>query len=96
MGTGAKVLKPTYEVIAHGVRTSKEVIDPEDQKKAIEKIQAESAAVYLGAEVTYMGWLTKTGKKKTASSLVCASAGIQSPPEQSVQLVLTEGSAAMT
>lgn len=70
LGSRARVLKPTYGVLVHGVRTDKENIDPNKQAEAIEKIQTENATLHPGVKVTYAGWLTKNGAKKTASSLV--------------------------
>jgi hypothetical protein len=45
-------------------------IDPDNQAAAIENIQTENALLHQAAIVTNVGWLTKTGRKKTASSLV--------------------------
>jgi hypothetical protein len=66
----ARVLKPIYGILVHGVRTEKENIDPSDQATSIEKIQTENATLHPEAKVSYVGWLTKLGAKKTASSLV--------------------------
>ncbi|OJD24284.1 hypothetical protein ACJ73_04357 [Blastomyces percursus] len=54
----------------HGVGTNKENIDPSRQAEAIEKIQTENATLHPGAKVAYVGWLTRSGVKKSASSLV--------------------------
>jgi hypothetical protein len=70
LGTTARVIKPSYGVIVHGVRTDKESIDTDNQERAIEKIESENAVLHEGAKVTYVGWLTKEGRKKAASSLV--------------------------
>lgn len=70
LGTTARVIKPTYGVIVHGVRTGKESIDTDNQQKAIEKIESENAVLHEGAKVTYVGWLTKEGRRKTTSSLI--------------------------
>ncbi|OJD18780.1 hypothetical protein ACJ73_08691 [Blastomyces percursus] len=70
LGSQARALIPTYGILVHRVRTNKENIDPEDQKSSIEKIQTENAMLHPGARVNYVGWLTKQGTKKTASSLV--------------------------
>lgn len=70
LGTSARVVRPTYGVIVHGVRTSKESIDTDNQQRAIEKIESENAVLHEGAKVTYVGWLTREGRKKQASSLV--------------------------
>lgn len=59
-----------YGVIVHGVRTDKESIDTDNQDRAIEKIESENAVLHEGAKVAYVGWLTKEGRKKAASSLV--------------------------
>jgi hypothetical protein len=52
------------------VRTAKDVINLHSQAAVIENIQTENALLPTAAVVTYVGWLTKTGRKKTASSLV--------------------------
>ncbi|KAI3056824.1 hypothetical protein CBS147353_11131 [Aspergillus niger] len=70
LGTTARVIKPTYGVIVHGVRTDKESIDTDNQDRAIEKIESENAVLHEGAKVAYVGWLTKEGRRKAASSLV--------------------------
>lgn len=70
LGSRARVLKPTYGVLVHGVRTDKKNVDPARQAESIEKIQAENVALHPGAKITYVGWLTRNGAKKTASSLV--------------------------
>ncbi|OJZ79993.1 hypothetical protein ASPFODRAFT_212934 [Aspergillus luchuensis CBS 106.47] len=59
LGTIARVIKPTYGVIVHGVRTDKESIDAGNQDRAIEKIESENAVLHEGAKVAYVGWLTK-------------------------------------
>jgi hypothetical protein len=41
LGTTARVLKPTYGVVMHGVQTNKESINVDNQALAIEKIEAE-------------------------------------------------------
>jgi len=69
LGSRARVLKPTYGVLVHGVRTDKENIDPSKQAEAIEKIKTENASLHPGMGLTYVGWLTKNGAKKTATSL---------------------------
>ncbi|KAI3053337.1 hypothetical protein CBS147353_11490 [Aspergillus niger] len=70
LGTTARVIKPTYGVIVHGVRTDKESIDTDNQDRAIEKIESENTILHEGAKVAYVGWLTKEGRRKAASSLV--------------------------
>ncbi|GFG19796.1 hypothetical protein IFM5058_10320 [Aspergillus udagawae] len=70
LGTTARVIKPMYGVIVHGVRTDKESIDTDNQDRAIEKIESENAVLHEGVKVTYIGWLTKEGRKKAASSLI--------------------------
>lgn len=70
LGTTARVIKPTYGVLVHGVRTSKESIDTDNQQRAIEKIESENAVLHEGAKVAYVGWLTKEGRKKPTSSLI--------------------------
>jgi hypothetical protein len=49
LGTRARVLKPTYGVLVHGVRTEKENIDPSNQAEATEKIRTENATLNPGA-----------------------------------------------
>lgn len=70
LGTTARVIRPTFGVIVHGVRTSTESIDTDNQERAIEKIETENALLHEGAKVTYAGWLTREGRKKATSSLV--------------------------
>lgn len=70
LGSQARALIPTYGVLVHGVRTNKENIDPDDQKSSTERIQTENSALHPGARINYVGWLSKQGTKKTASSLV--------------------------
>ncbi|PYH50345.1 uncharacterized protein BO96DRAFT_300112, partial [Aspergillus niger CBS 101883] len=53
LGTSARVVRPTYGVIVHGVRTSKESIDTDNQGRTIEKIESENAVLHEGAKVTY-------------------------------------------
>jgi hypothetical protein len=64
------VIKPTYGVIVHRVHTNKELIDTDNQDRAIKKIESENTVLHEGAKVAYIGWLTKEGRKKAASSLV--------------------------
>ena len=66
----ARVLKPTYGVLAHVVRTDKKRLDPAKQAESLEKIRTENAALDLGAKITYVGWPIRNGAKKRASSLV--------------------------
>jgi hypothetical protein len=63
LGPTARAIKPTYGVIVHGVRTSKESIDTDNQQRAIDKIESENAILHAGAKVTYAGWLTRTGRE---------------------------------
>ena len=70
LGTTAQVIKPTYRVIVHGVATGKDSINTDNQQRAIEKIETENAGLHEGAKVTYIGWLTKEGRRKTTSSLI--------------------------
>jgi hypothetical protein len=70
LGTTTRVIKPTYGVIVHGVHTNKESIDTNNQDRAIKKIELENAILHEGAKVAYIGWLTKEGRKKAASSLI--------------------------
>ncbi|OJD10029.1 hypothetical protein AJ78_08791 [Emergomyces pasteurianus Ep9510] len=70
LGREARALQPTYGVLVHSVRTDKENIDPSNQSRSIEKIQTENATLHPGATITYVGWLTRTGAKKSTSSLM--------------------------
>jgi hypothetical protein len=70
LGTRARVLKPIYGVLVYGVCIEKENIDPSNQAEVTEKIRTENATLYPGANIIYIGWLTKSGAKKPASSLV--------------------------
>ena len=70
LGTTAWVIKPTYGVIVHGVATGKDSINTDNQQRAIEKIETENAGLHEGAKMTYVGWLTKEGRRKTTSSLI--------------------------
>jgi hypothetical protein len=70
LGTTARVIKPTYRVLVHGVCTSKESIDTDNQRRAIEKIESENAVLHEGVKVTHVGWLTKEGRRKPTSSLI--------------------------
>ncbi|CEL05808.1 hypothetical protein ASPCAL06922 [Aspergillus calidoustus] len=70
LGTTAKVIKPTYGVLVHGVRTSKESIDTDNQQRATEKIESENSVLHEGAKVSYVEWLTKEGRRKPTSSLI--------------------------
>ena len=70
LGSRVRVPNPTYGVLLHGVRTDKGNVDSSKQAEAIEKIKLENATLHPGIRITYVGWLTKNGAKKTASSLV--------------------------
>ena len=70
LGITARIIKPTYGVIVHGVATGKDSINTDNQHRAIEKIETENAGLHEGAKVTYVGWLTKEGRWKTATSLI--------------------------
>lgn len=70
LGTTARVVKPTYGVLMHGVRTNQETINTSNQETAIEKMESENALLHLGAKITFVGWLTQGGQKKTTSFLV--------------------------
>ncbi|RJE18497.1 hypothetical protein PHISCL_09163 [Aspergillus sclerotialis] len=50
LGTIARVIKPMYGVIVHGVRTSKDSIDTDNQQRAIEKIESENAVLHEVSE----------------------------------------------
>jgi hypothetical protein len=70
LGSEARILKPTYGVLVHGVRTDKDNIDPSRQTESIETIQTENSTLHPGAKVAYVGWLTRSGEEKVGSSLV--------------------------
>jgi hypothetical protein len=70
LGTTTQVIKPMYGVIIHRVHTNKESINTNNQDRAIKKIKSENTVLHEGAKVAYIGWLTKEGRKKAASSLV--------------------------
>ena len=86
LGSTARIVRPTYGVIAHGVGTNKESIDTDNQQRAIEKIETENAPLHPGAKVTYVGWLTREGKRKPASSLV-----VEFTTKQHANRVIQEG-----
>jgi hypothetical protein len=64
------VIKPTYGVIVHRIRTDKESIDTGNQERVIEKDESENTILHEGAKVAYVGWLTKEGRNKAAYSLI--------------------------
>jgi hypothetical protein len=55
LGIIARVLKPIYGIVMHGMQTNKKSIDVDNQALAIKKIEAENALLYLEAKVIYMG-----------------------------------------
>ncbi|PKX94821.1 uncharacterized protein P174DRAFT_502333 [Aspergillus novofumigatus IBT 16806] len=68
LGTSARVVRPTYGVIVHGVRTSKESIDTDNQQRAIEKIESENAVLHEGARVTRADSSSAINAMNTATS----------------------------
>jgi hypothetical protein len=44
-----------YRVIIHGVHTDKELINTNNQDRAIEKIELENTVLHEGAKVAYIG-----------------------------------------
>lgn len=66
LGMTAQVIKQMYRVLVHGVATGKESINTDNQQRTIEKIEIETENVVLhkGVKVTYVGWLTKEGRRK--------------------------------
>jgi hypothetical protein len=55
LGITAQVIKPTYRVIIHRVHTDKELINTNNQDRAIKKIKLENTILYKGAKVAYIG-----------------------------------------
>ncbi|KAK8147724.1 hypothetical protein G3M48_001147 [Beauveria asiatica] len=68
LGARAELIVPTYGVIVHGIPTSS--INIKDQKATIDQMLADNHTVIAGAKISYIGWLTKEGNLKRASSIV--------------------------
>lgn len=68
LGDHAEIVVPTYGVIVHGVSTSS--INVKDQKATIQHMLADNYTVIPDAKISYVGWLTREGPLKRASSIV--------------------------
>jgi hypothetical protein len=68
LGSQAEIAVPTYGVLMHHVRTNE--IDLNNQKKLAERIKMENSNTIKDADITYVGWLTRSRAKKQTSSLV--------------------------
>lgn len=68
LGAQAELIVPTYGVIVHGIPTSS--INVKDQTTTIDQMLADNHTVIPDAKITYIGWLTKEGNLKRASSIV--------------------------
>jgi hypothetical protein len=68
LGEHAEVVVPTYGVIVHGIPTNS--INVNDQRATIEQILADNHTVIPRAKISHVGWLTKEGTLKRASSIV--------------------------
>ena len=68
LGEHADVVVPTYGVIVHGIPTNS--INMKDQKATIQQILANNHTVIPQAKISHVGWLTKEGELKRASSIV--------------------------
>ncbi|KDN71154.1 hypothetical protein CSUB01_12466 [Colletotrichum sublineola] len=68
IGNGAVVRIPTYGVLAHGIRTSS--MDMERFNEIRDDLLQDNKAFIPTAEIKYIGWLTRSASKKTASSIV--------------------------
>jgi hypothetical protein len=68
LGDQAEVVVPTYGVIVHGVSTKS--INIKDQKATIQQLLADNYTVIPNAKISYVGWLTREGPLKRASSIV--------------------------
>lgn len=68
LGECAELVVPTYGVIVHGVATNS--INIKDQQATIQQVVADNYTVIPNAEISYVGWLTKEGPLKQASSIV--------------------------
>jgi hypothetical protein len=68
LGGQAEVVVPTHGVIVHGVATRS--INIKDQKATIQQMLADNYTVIPDAKISYIGWLTREGPLKWASSIV--------------------------
>jgi hypothetical protein len=68
LGERAELVVSTYGVIVHGIPTNS--ISINDHEATIQQILAENYTVIPGAEIIYVGWLTKESTLKRASSIV--------------------------
>lgn len=68
LGERAELVVPTYGVIVHGIPTNS--INIKNTEATIQQILADNHTVIPKAEITYVGWLTREGPSKQASSIV--------------------------
>ncbi|KAK1993566.1 hypothetical protein LX36DRAFT_752278 [Colletotrichum falcatum] len=68
IGNRATVRIPTYGVLAHGIRTSS--MDMERFNEIRDDLMQDNKAFIPTAEIKYIGWLTQSASKKTASTIV--------------------------
>ena len=68
LGARAELIVPTYGVIVHGIPTNS--INIKDQNATIDRVLADNRTVIPEAKISYVGWLTKEGNLKRASSIV--------------------------
>ena len=68
LGEHAELIMPTYGVIVHGIPTNS--INIKGQKTTAQQMLADNYTVVPTAEIPYIGWLTKEGALKRASSIV--------------------------
>lgn len=68
IGNGAAVRIPTYGVLAHGIRTSSMNMDRFTEIR--DDLLQDDKAFIPRADIKYVGWLTQSASKKTASSVV--------------------------
>ena len=68
LGDQAELIVPTYGVIVYGIPTKS--INIKDQKATIRQILADNYTVIAEAKISYVGWLTREGPLKRASSIV--------------------------
>ena len=68
LGAQAKLIVPTFGVVVHGIPTNS--INIKDQYATIDQIIADNHTVIPNAKIAFVGWLTKEGNLKRASSIV--------------------------
>jgi hypothetical protein len=68
LGDQAEIVVPTYGVIVHSISTKS--INVKDQRATIQQILADNYTVIPDAKISYVGWLTREGPLKRASSIV--------------------------